>query len=329
MKVRIGIVSWNTAELLDRCLAAVPDALAGLDAEVVVVDNGSSDGSVDVAHRHPSVRVIANDRNLGYAAGMNQALADHDGDEADVLVALNPDTEPPAGSLRALVQRLLDQPDVALVAPRLANSDGSVQHTAYRFPSVSVAAVVSFVPDRVLARGLGRAYWLEGWSLHEERVDVDWVIGAAHVIRASALNGAPPYSERWFMYVEDVELCWRLAQHGWRRRLEGDIVVPHVGNAAGAQAWGTSRTERWLTGTYDFYALARGERRARAWAAVNVLGASWVAVRYAVRGLARGPRRGRPQLAFAREILRTVPVHARALAAGPVVVGELARTPPS
>ena len=281
--VRIGIVSWNTAELLDRCLAALPAALADLDADVVVVDNASSDASAEVAARHRAVTVLSNETNVGYAKAMNQAL--RHGRAADVLVALNPDTEPPPGSLAALVDRLVADPTVGLVVPRLLEVDGREQHSVYRFPSPLVTAIVSFLPAFVLRSGLGRRFWLEGWSDHRRREDVDWAIGAVHAVRAAALAGAEPYDERWFMYAEDLELCWRLTRAGWRVRLEGDIGVPHVGNAAGAQAWGNERTVRWMVPTYEWYALARGDSAARSWARTNLAALSWLRLKW--RALAR------------------------------------------
>src|SRR5579875_2255421 len=120
--VRVGIVSWNTSELLDHCLRALADALDGLHADVVVVDNASADDSVAVARRHPGVTVVANEANVGYARGMNQALL-HGGSAAstpaDVLIALNPDTVPAPGSLRLLVERLEADPGLGLVVPPL------------------------------------------------------------------------------------------------------------------------------------------------------------------------------------------------------------------
>lgn len=290
--VRVGIVSWNTADLLDRCLSALPAALGGLEAEVVVVDNASSDGSADVAAGHP-VTAVRNSENVGYARAMNQALA---GATAPVLVALNPDTEPPAGSLERLVDVLRDRPDVGLVVPRLLNADRSDQHSVYRFPSVRLAAIVALLPTRLQHR-YGPTWWLEGQADHRRTVPVDWAIGAVHCIRTKALDGSAPYSERWFMYVEDLELCWRLRRLGWEILLAGDVAVPHVGNASGAQAWGDSRTERWMDATYDWYAGARGPLAARAWAAVNTAGIGAKLVGARVRGNADRYRDLRPLLA--------------------------------
>lgn len=267
-RVRVGIVSWNTADELDRCLASLPEALDGLEAEVVVVDNASEDDSAERAERHGGVRVIRNPVNEGYARAMNQALA---GTTAPALVALNPDTQAPPGSLRGLVDALLGDPSLALVVPQLRNDDGSLQHSVNRFPSVGLTLAGWLLPSSWHARRGGRHWWVPGTATHSVAQDIDWAIGAVHVIRAAALGGVAPYSERWFMYVEDLDLCWRLDRAGWRRRLEPGVWVTHTGNAAGVQAWGTDPALRWLPCSYDFYALARSNASARAWAGANAL----------------------------------------------------------
>jgi GT2 family glycosyltransferase len=304
--VRVGIVSWNTAGLLDRSLAALPAALDRLEYDVVVVDNGSTDGSVDVARSH-GVTVVANRVNEGYARAMNRALA---GSDAAVLVALNPDTVPPPGSLSRLVAALDEHPDAGVVVPRLANEDGTLQHSVYRFPSLLVAAAVSTLPVRAHRGPIGRRLWLEGGAPHDVEAPVEWAIGAVHVIRAEALAGEAPYRERWFMYVEDLDLCWRLRQRGWRTWLVPGVSIPHVGNASGAQAWGPARVGRWLDATYDWYALEHGRGAARAWGAVQVAGLSvkapFVALSVLVAtGSTRGARR-----AWARTVREWMRLHA-------------------
>ncbi|MEY2570869.1 MAG: hypothetical protein QOE63_1219 [Acidimicrobiaceae bacterium] len=310
--VRVGIVSWNTAELLDRCLAALPAALAGLDAEIVVVDNASSDHSADVAERD-GVAVIRNAENVGYARAMNQALAPT---EAPVLLALNPDTEPLAGSLAKLVERLLSRPTTGLVVPRLLNADGSLQPSAQRFPSLGLALVSGFVPPRWQHGRLGRRWWLPDGAPHDRCEPIDWAIGAVHVIRAEALAGALPYSERWFMYAEDIELCWRMHRDGWDVRLEADIEVPHIGNAAGAQAWGWKRARRFWGASYDFDALAHSRSHARAWAAVNLAATTVHLAANRVGALSAGPAGERRRHA-AGAMRALLPVHVRALVRGP------------
>jgi GT2 family glycosyltransferase len=311
-RVLVGIVSWNTARLLERCLVALPEALEGLDWTAVVVDNASSDGSAAVAASFDFVRVIRNEENRGYARAMNQALS---GAGCDVLIALNPDTEPPPRSLSTLVVRLLDRPSVGLVAPRLVNSNGSLQHSAYTFPSALQAAAVSFIPYRWRRGALGRRFWFEGCAPHDRPADVEWVIGAVHVIRADAVDAAAPYSERWFMYVEDLDLCWDLAARGWGRRLEAEVEIPHVGGASASQAWGPDPAMRFLPASYDWYARRRGVRAMRGWAAINTAG---VAVRAAAAYFASW--RGN-QVASERALAlrRLLPLHAKAMVKPPVL----------
>lgn len=314
-RVRVGVVSWNTADLLGACLAALPAALEGLDASVTVVDNASSDHSADVA-RAAGVEVKDNDRNVGYARAMNQAL---DAPDAEVLIAVNPDTEPPPGSLSALVGRLLAAPDIGLVAPRLVNPDGSLQHSAYTFPSPVQAAAVSFLPARAQRGRIGRRLWLEGAAPHDRPCDVEWTIGAVHVIRAKAAGRPGPYSERWFMYVEDMDLCWRLARGGWRRRLEADVSIPHVGGASAVQAGPDTARHRWTPLSYDWYAETHGEAAMRTWAAVNTAGTAWLAASAALRSVAGRPGRR----AEAVELARLTRVHARSVLRRPVLPGVM------
>ena len=267
--VRVGIVSFNTAPLLDRCLAALPASLARLRAEVVVVDNDSHDDSVAVAQRYDDIEVRRNAANAGYAVAMNDALSRT---QAPVLIALNPDTEPPPGALRALVDRLQAHPRTGLVVPRLLNADGTLQPSVHRFPSVTLAAVANLVPARRLRGPLGRRYWIEGATDHRSCGPIDWAFGAVHVLRSAAV-AARPYDERWFMYVEDLDLCWRLRRDGWEVELAGDIAVPHIGNAAGSQHWGSGREDRVWAATYDWCARELGPITARAYAALNAFGA--------------------------------------------------------
>jgi N-acetylglucosaminyl-diphospho-decaprenol L-rhamnosyltransferase len=306
VRIRIGIVSWNTAALLDRCLAALPAALAGAEATVTVVDNASTDNSVQIASRHPGIQVICNPVNVGYARAMNQALA---GGDTDVLVALNPDTEPPRESLVTLAKRLLQQPDVGLVVPRLVGCDGALQHSVYRFPSSRQVATVLLSPRFVLRRGLGERWWAEGHARHDRATDIDWAIGAVHVIRAAALDGQPPYDETSFMYVEDLDLCWLLARRGWRRRLEPEVTVKHVGNAAGAQAWGDQRTARWLARTYEWYERTHGRGAKCRWAALN----SGVVVVHLITLLPLAIAGSHTRRQRVSELARVLPVHLRAV----------------
>ena len=310
-------MSWNTASELDRCLAGLPAALDGLKAEIVVVDNASQDNSADLAERHRGVVVVRKATNEGYARGMNLALADT---TAPALLALNPDTQAPPGSLRRLVEALLDAPDLGLVVPQLRNDDGSLQHSVNRFPSVGLTLAASLLPASWHAHHPDR-WWVPGIAPHDVSGDIDWAVGAVHVIRGAALSGTPPYSERWFMYVEDLDLCRRLQEAGWRRRLEADVQVTHTGNAAGAQAWGPDPALRWLPASYDFFALAHSDGAARTWAGANAL----ALLMWSIIGLVHpgwlpfqdGPGGRRAQARRVWMLRRHMRIHLTALVVGP------------
>jgi N-acetylglucosaminyl-diphospho-decaprenol L-rhamnosyltransferase len=267
--IRVGIVSWNTAQLLDRTLSSLPDAIGGLSAEVVVVDNASADESVTVAKRH-GAQVVEMPHNLGYAIGMNRALS---GSGARALVALNPDTECPPRSLEQLARTLDEQPGAALVAPVLADAQGALQRTVLAYPGPLHAFENGFLPRRWRrdARDLSA---LSTSSAGPVRLENRWVIGAVHCIRRSALCGRDPYCTRWFMYVEDLELCWRLQGQGWAVVVRPDVTIVHHGGASATQRWGerTNLELKGLPNLYEWLATARSTRTARATALLNVMG---------------------------------------------------------
>jgi N-acetylglucosaminyl-diphospho-decaprenol L-rhamnosyltransferase len=318
--VRIGIVSWNTATELARCLASLPAALDGLPAEIVVVDNNSTDDSADHARTHPGVRVIENAQNEGYARAMNQALA---GTSAPVLAALNPDTVLAPGALRTLTEGLLADPDLALVVPRTEHENGALQHSVNRFPSVRLTLAASLLPASY--HQTHNQWWVQGTAAYEHDEDIDWGIGAVHVIRAEALGGTAPYNERWFMYAEDLDLCWRLSVAGWRRRLLAGVTVTHVGGAATVHSeWAGDPARRWLPCSYDCYAQARSAGAARTWAAANALAlVLWWVIGVVRPGWLPFQHEGRrTQLHSARLLRHHLWIHLVALTAGPSFVAR-------
>lgn len=267
--VRIGIVSYDTPMDLNTCLEGLSASTEGLRTEVVVVDNGSvrPDDSAVTSRHH--VRLIRLAENVGYPRAMNHALA---GTAAPVLLALNPDTRAGPGSLTSLVERLTADTSIGLVGPNLVGTDGLNQHSAQALPSPAVALATGFVPPRLRKGWIGERFWLEGHARLDSARDVDWMVGAVHCIRREAVLRPRVYSERAFMYGEDMELCWFVRRAGWRVVFDPSVQIMHIGNVTGARNFGASREVRWLDATYDWYASARGEAAARRWAAANVAG---------------------------------------------------------
>jgi GT2 family glycosyltransferase len=125
------------------------------------------------------------------------------------------------------------------------------------------------------------------------------------------------------MYVEDLDLCWRLARRGWRRRLEPDITVEHVGNAAGAQAWGAERTAQWLVRTYDWYERVHGPGARRRWAALN----SAIVVVHLLTLLPLALAGSRSRRRRIDDLKRVLPVHLRAVVRGAAGAADYPRRP--
>jgi N-acetylglucosaminyl-diphospho-decaprenol L-rhamnosyltransferase len=216
------VVNYNAGEALQACIASV--LAQDPSPELVVVDNSSTDGSVEALGRScPGVRVLRSGGNLGYARAANLGIA---ATAAPVVAVLNPDTELARGAGAALTARFGAEPDLGAAGPRLHNQDGSVYPSARRIPSL---------PDAV-GHGLffvwrdnpfTRRYREIGADPDRSR-DVDWVSGAAVWLRRSALDEVGGWDERYFMYVEDVDLCWRLRGAGWRVAYEPAGIVEHL-----------------------------------------------------------------------------------------------------
>ncbi len=212
----IIIVNWNVRDLLRACLTSV---LAGLEAdalsaEVIVVDNNSADHSADmVSAEFPLVTLIANDRNLGFGTANNQGLAASTGEN---VLFLNPDTVVRPGTFGALLDFLAEHPEVACVGPRLLNPDGSTQPSRRGFPQLRTAFVES-TPLQRYAGGLQsvRQFYRQD-APEDEAQQVDWIVGAAMLIRRSVLEEVGGFDESFFMYSEEMDLCFRIKQAGYQ-----------------------------------------------------------------------------------------------------------------
>lgn len=224
------IVNWNTRELLAQCLESLPAATGGLACEVIVVDNGSSDGSPAlVASRFPSVRLLANGENAGYVRANNQALPLAQG---RYVLLLNSDTVAPPESLMRMVQFMDEHPEVGAAGPKLLNPDGTFQGSYAYFPTIGSVALS--------AAGLARRLYLPYDPSPAPRPDevshpVDWVPGACLLVRRSAAEQIGPLDEGFWMYSEDTDWCYRLHLAGWQVYYLPEVTMVHVGGASSSQ----------------------------------------------------------------------------------------------
>jgi N-acetylglucosaminyl-diphospho-decaprenol L-rhamnosyltransferase len=224
------VVTWNAAEVLDRCLETVRGQEVTGGLETIVVDNASTDGTAAVLERHADhVRVIRNEENLGFSGGNNQGARAARG---DVLHFLNSDTELLQNDALERLMLELAEPGVGLVGPRLENPDGTLQPSCRAHPTVARALLVGAGVHRVLPNALLARVFPAGWS-HDEARDVDWVVGAALSVRADAFRYVGGF---WpIHYAEEQELARQLQATAFRIRFLPAVRVMHVENVSNQQ----------------------------------------------------------------------------------------------
>ncbi len=224
MDVSIIIVSWNTRNLLKICLDAVFAYPPAGEFDVWVVDNGSSDGTLAMLRQDfPQVKLIENQANIGFARANNQAIQQSSG---RYVLLLNPDTEVNPDALQQLVQFLNDHPPVGAVGPRTLNPDGSLQPSAYPAPTLAREFWRLFHLDVIRPYGV---YRQAGWDVRTPR-RVDSLLGACLLIRRQALlQVGTLLDEQYFMYSEEIDLCYRLACAGWLLYWLPQAQIVHFG----------------------------------------------------------------------------------------------------
>lgn len=211
MRAVLVVINYNTRDDLRACLFSAQDKLPGFP--VVVVDNGSTDGSREMVERDfPQVRLVKNRGNLGYASACNLGIRMT---KEPYVFILNSDVEFPAGGLEVLLDFMDDHPEVAALGPLVLNPDGSRQMSCRRFPTLWESVVHGFLGEIWPDNPLTRRYQLKDLPPDRPR-EVDWVSGAAMLLRREAVERVGGFDEAYFMYVEDVDLCWRLRQAGYR-----------------------------------------------------------------------------------------------------------------
>jgi GT2 family glycosyltransferase len=231
----IVIVNYNVRDLLRECLASVYDSRGDFSYEVCVVDNGSSDGSADmVAEEFPQVRLIRAE-NRGYAAGNNLGLREFGLDRGHstataprFALLLNADTVLPPSALADMVRFMEQGPRIGVSGPRLVRADGSLDRACRRsFPTPEVALYRLSGLSRLFpaSKRFGR-YNLTYLSA-DVTTELDSVVGAFMMIRSETLAEVGLLDERYFMYAEDLDFCYRAKQLGWQVWYNAAVTVLH------------------------------------------------------------------------------------------------------
>ena len=220
------VVNFNARDHLVTCL---PSLRADGITSVVVVDNDSKDGSAEaVTAADPDALFVAAGANLGYGTAANLGVAKVD---APYVLILNPDVVVEPGTVNALIAALEADPRLAIVGPRIEEPDGSLYPSARKFPDLKVAAGHAFFGYVAPRNRWTRAYKRLDAN-YADAGEVDWVSGSCFLARRTAYEAVGGFDEDFFMYAEDVDLCWRLWQAGWRVAYDPAGRVVHKGGVS-------------------------------------------------------------------------------------------------
>ena len=241
-RVSIVIVSFNCLPALTVCLESLDTERSTLAAEVIVVDNASSDGTVpELNTRFPWVRIVENHVNVGFARAMNEALEIAGG---ELLLALNPDTAVPPGAITSAIAELERHPDVGMLGVKLVRPDGTFDHACKRgFPTIGSSLSYFLRLDRLFPRSPRFARYTAGQLGQDEAGTVDAINGAFMLVRREAARDVGPMDERYWLYAEDLDWCHRFWERGWKVFYWPGVEVVHWkgGSSGDVRSWALNR----------------------------------------------------------------------------------------
>lgn len=283
------IVTYNSESHISALLDSIPAALGGLSGSVVIVDNGSTDRTLEILDARTDC-VVVRSTNVGYAAGMNRAV--EASPPARSILILNPDaTLDPDAVPRMLA--VLDLPGVGIVAPRVREADGELSPTLRRRPSLGRVGGLSFT---ALPQFTER---IEDPREYENEHDVDWAVGAILLVASECYSALGGMDESYFLYSEETDFCLRAEDAGWSTRYTPDAGAAHVGGGSGESS--TTHTMKILN-RIRIYRRRSGPVRGQIYFWLSVLvelrrailgrGRSWVAVRALLIPSTRPPALG-------------------------------------
>ena len=230
MDLSIIIVNWNSKDYLKKCIESIFTWTSGIDYEIVVIDSGSFDGSGEMLTQcYPQVKFIQSDKNLGFAKANNAAFNDSTGRN---ILFLNPDTEIEDPALNTLYHQLSSLPNAGIVGAKLLNSDRSVQTSCVQsFPTILNQLLNSKFLRTLFPRsplwGMAPLF-----DVTDGPAEVDVLSGACIMLRRTLFEQVGLFSEDYFMYAEDVDLCYKIKQAGYRNYYIPDAVVVHFGGGS-------------------------------------------------------------------------------------------------
>lgn len=208
----IIIVTWNSQEFIEKCLQSILEAKGSIDLETIVVDNASQDGTIKIIEKFkPEVRLISNQTNFGYARGNNQGI---DVAKGEYILLLNPDVELQKNTLSLMLDFMEKHQEIDAVAPQLLNLDGSVQPSCREFPDFSTLFWEFSGLSYLFPKSRTAGAWRMGYFDFQSPREVDQPMGSCLLLRRKVLEKVGVLDERFPIFFNDVDLCYRIKQSG-------------------------------------------------------------------------------------------------------------------
>jgi GT2 family glycosyltransferase len=250
MDLTVIILNWNTRNDLNVCLTSIFEQTFRHDIEIIVADNASQDDSREMVRTDfPRAKLVEHITNLGFCAGNNRAIPQNPG---RYVLFLNADTRVTPCALDSLIEFADSNPTAGIIGPKLLNQDGSLQYSCRRFPNLGAGFFRNTPLGRLFPKNrFTQDYLMTDWD-HATVRDVDWVSGAALMIRRETLEQIGGFDEGFYMYCEDVDLCYRANQAGWRVAYFPDSVIYHIIGRSSDQVPARA-TYYFHTSMYRFY----------------------------------------------------------------------------
>lgn len=291
MDLTIIIVNWNVRDLLSECIRSLEELIDGIEHEILVVDNHSSDNSIEMLQcNYPEVKLIANDNNVGFAKANNQAFKLSSG---DFVLLLNPDTTIIDNSVDKMLRLLKKDDRIGVVGPKLLNSDGSIQTACLRrYPSLRRELVVLMRIDRIVENSRLLSRWVKSGLDYESPQEAEVISGSCMLLRRDSWYAVHGLDERYFMYAEDVDLCFNMRKRGWQIRYLPNATVKHHAHKGSEKAVDFSPPAVSCLSMYEYFKKNHGALYAISYRLLVILtSAFWIAL-YSVtlRFLKRKPR---------------------------------------
>lgn len=242
-KLSIIIINYKTASLLRQCLKSIQKNKPQFNYEIIVVDNASKDGSVEMIEDdfYSEVKLIANDENLGFPKAVNQGIKASK--DSQYILLLNPDITVLSNTLDRMIDFMEKNRSVAVLGPKLINPNGTIQNSCfnqYTSPKIVLYRRTIFGNTKKAKKEI-KKFLMADWD-HNQGREVAWILGSCMLVRKQAIKQVGLMDERFFMYMEDVDWCRRFWQKGWKVYYYPDVKMVHYYQRASASESGLIRS---------------------------------------------------------------------------------------